>query len=436
MRAVKFLLKQIVKPFSWFRKTRKRNKAIVVVVLLVAVILIIRQIQSANAQPQYVTKPVERKTITSLVSETGNVNTAGRVDVYSSSTGVIEEIYVADRSEVVLNQELFKVRSTATEQEKAAAYASYATALSTKNSALQNKPLYQSQLESARKTVIDASNAVNAMNDNRNNGRKNPSTGKAYTQEEIDSINSALTSARQSFTSLEQKFKDSDSAIQTAMAGLSSAWLAYQATQDIVVKAPAAGTVTNFSQRTGDKVTANASGTTTEGSASPVLTIANLYDYSIKVALNEVDIPKVKTGNTAKITLDAIPGKTFNGSVIHVDTVGTNTAGVITFNVTLEITNPSGEIKPAMTANVDIEVDKAENVLTVPNSAIKPYKGKKAVQVIDPKTKKATYIPVETGIKSPERTEIKRGVTEGTEVITAVKNGSAQNRNSGSASEN
>lgn len=423
MNKLKSILKIMIKPYTWFRTTRTRNKMFTILGLIIVVILVLRQMNKANSQPKYVIAKVSRKTITALISETGNVNTAGRVDVYSSSTGIIEEIYINDSEEVALNQELFKVRSTATDQEKAAAYAAYVSALNSRNIAVQNKPLYQAQLESARKAVIDASNAVNEMTDNRNNGRNNPATKKTYTQEEIDSINSALTSARQNFSSLEQKYKDADTAIQSGAASLSSAWLTYQATQNLVVKAPAAGTVANFSSKIGDKVTASSGNVA--ASTSPVLTIANLYDYSIKLALNEVDVPKVKVGQTAEITIDAIPGKTFKGEVIHVDSVGTNSQGVITYNVVLNIMNPTDVIKPAMTANAEIIVAKSQDVLTVPNSAIKPYQGKKAVQVLDTKTKKPKYIPVEVGIKSPERTEIKRGVAEGTEVITAIKNGSA-----------
>lgn len=161
------------------------------------------------------------------------------------------------------------------------------------------------------------------------------------------------------------------------------------------------------------------------------MTIANFGDYTIKLALNEVDIPKVKKGQSAQLTLDAFPGEKFKGLVVHVDSLGTNTTGVITYNVIVEITNPKDTIRPAMTANVDIQVDKAQNVLTVPNSAIKPYQGKKAVQVVDPQTRTAKYIPVEIGIKSPERTEIRSGVSEGTQVITGAKNGAVESSGGG-----
>jgi HlyD family secretion protein len=68
-----------------------------------------------------------------------------------------------------------------------------------------------------------------------------------------------------------------------------------------------------------------------------------------------------------------------------------------------------------MTANLTIETNVRNNVLSVINAAIRPYKGTKAVQVI--KNGKLEYDPVTTGIKGLDRTEITSGVTEGEKVI-------------------
>jgi multidrug efflux pump subunit AcrA (membrane-fusion protein) len=136
-------LKPIIKPFkrlfSWFKKTRMRNKIIIIVLMLIAAYFISGRIRNANKPPEYLTQKVEVNTIEQIVSETGNVNSSGIVDVYSNSTGMIEEIYVEDGDEVKENQNLFKVHSTATQQEKATAYASYQNAVSAEKTAEQNK---------------------------------------------------------------------------------------------------------------------------------------------------------------------------------------------------------------------------------------------------------------------------------------------------------
>jgi RND family efflux transporter MFP subunit len=261
---------------------------------------------------------------------------------------------------------------------------------------------------SAKKTQLDTQEAKRVKDDNKDD----------YEDLEKQSIDTAAVQAEKNFDSAEQKYLEADVAIKAAKAQVNSTWLAYQATQDLIIKSPAAGTVANLSFKVGDHVTA---GNTVSGGI-PVLTLGDFSIYTVTLELNEVDIPKVKVGQNATFTLDAFPGEKFQGEVIHADTIGTNTNGVITYTVIVKITDPKDSIRPTMTANVDIVVDKAENILAVPNSAIKPYEGGKAVQIIDPETKTAKYIPVEVGIKSPERTQIISGIEEGAEVITGAKN--------------
>ena len=88
-------------------------------------------------------------------------------------------------------------------------------------------------------------------------------------------------------------------------------------------------------------------------------------------------------GQRANVTINSIKDKTFSGVVVRVDEFGTDTSGVITFNVYVQLSDPSDQIKPSMSGVVTIETATHENALVVPNSAVKPYKGGKAVQVKD-----------------------------------------------------
>ena len=92
------------------------------------------------------------------------------------------------------------------------------------------------------------------------------------------------------------------------------------------------------------------------------------------------------------------------------------------YNAYVTILNADAQIRSGMTADVTITTKKRRDVLTVPNSSVKPYKGGRAVRVLDEKTKEVTYIPVEIGIRGKDRTEIIKGISEGTGVITALPN--------------
>jgi RND family efflux transporter MFP subunit len=413
----------VKRPFKWFKKTRRRNKIFVIIGLIILILIVIGQISAANAPSPYTVEKAKKATITQYVSETGNVNTAGRVDVYSPATGIVEEVYVENGQAVEKDQALFYVRSTATEQERATAYANYQTAVSNQKTAEQGKLGTDAQMWQAQQVLLDAKNAQNYKNSH----TQNPATGSDYTQLEKESIDAAVVQAEKNFRALEKKLSESDSTTNATSAHVNAALFAYQSTDNVVVKAPASGTIANFAVKVGNTVSASmgtsgSAASAITSTATPALTIANFDSYSIRITLNEVDIPKVSTGQKAEVSLDAFTGKKFRGSVSHVDSVGTNTQGVITYTVLVDILNPDAQIKPGMTASVDIEVDKEENVLSVPNSAVKPYKGGRAVRVVDEKTKEMKYITVQVGIKGDDRSQIVKGISEGQEVITALSN--------------
>ncbi len=404
------IFKSARKPINWFRETRLRNKIFVVIAVLLVGFFIFRNIQSSNAQPQYITESVKRVTIVEIVSETGNVGNSGKTDIFSTSNGIVEEIYAQNGDEVQVGTELFKVNSTATEQEKATTLANYLSAASVLDTA--NATLYSLQSTMFSKWDKYKILAENSTYENDDGTPKND-------QRTLPEFHIA----EKDWLAAESNYKKQQGVISQAQAALTAANLAYQATQNSVVKSTAQGKIANLSIEIGDKVSAT-SLVTGPAPTTPALSIVSeLSNSSVKLSLNEVDISKVRTGQKASINLDAFADKTFDGKVTKVDEIGTNALGVVTYNVYVTILNFDNRIKPAMTANVDIEVDQAENVLTVPNSAIKPYKGGKAVQIYDVQSKEPKFIPIKIGVRGIDKTEVLEGVAEGVEVITALQNG-------------
>ena len=125
------------------------------------------------------------------------------------------------------------------------------------------------------------------------------------------------------------------------------------------VTSPISGVVAELDVKVGDSVTGGGN----------VAVIVNQDAMQTVVAVDELDISKVSAGQKATISLDAITGKTFSGSVLMVDPIGTASNGVATYNVTVSIDNPQG-IKVGMTTNVAIITQSKDNVLVVPSGAI------------------------------------------------------------------
>ena len=378
---------------------------------------------------QYQTATAQRGSIVSTVSESGNVNASSQTQVTSPSNGLVQQVFVKNGDQVTAGEKLFTVKSTATPQEKASAYASYENALASYNSATQTKQVLVATLEKDRQAILNAQDAVNYQINNP--GANNPTTKQSYNQLEIDSINSTLTNARETFSADQTKYNQEDTAIAAANAALNSQSLSYQATQNATVTAPISGTVANISVQPGDAVSASTVTTTSNSTSfgssssssstnggSSVLSIGNYNQLSILAQVNEIDIPKVKVGQEATVTLDAFPNETFVGKVASVDSVGTITSGVVTYNVYINLISPPSSIKSGMSASVAIQTARADNVITVPSSAVQTSSGASYVRVL--KNGQVSTVPVTTGISDDTNTEITSGINEGDVVVTGT----------------
>ncbi len=409
---------------TWFLATSFKQKLIIGVIIVAVGLLIYKITHSSSQQPQYQTAQVTKGSIISTVSGNGSIS-GNQINITSPTDGIIEELYVNNAEEVTAGENLFKVKSTATAQEQASAYATYQSSISSLTTAKENKQTADATMWTKQQALLDAQNTV----DYKNNNTTNPTTKVAYTELEKRSIDAALTQAQKDFSATEQKFKEADVAIVAAQAQANASLLAYQATQNAVVKAPVSGTVANVSIAIGSSVTSssnnssntNSSATSTStssNSSSPVLVIGNFSRLQIKVQVSEVDIAKIKSGQKATITLDAYPDKTFVGTVSNVDLVGTINSGVVTYNVYVGFISPPADVYPGMSASVTIQTDRKDDVLTVPSSAIQTANGQSTVRVL--KKGIVTQAPVETGISSDTDTEILSGLSEGDTIVTST----------------
>lgn len=115
-------------------------------------------------------------------------------------------------------------------------------------------------------------------------------------------------------------------------------------------------------------------------SGKTILTVVDPTSLKIKVAVDELNISKVKVGQKTEITFDALKDKTYEGSVESVAAVGTTSNNVTTYDVVVSIANPT-DVKIGMNTNVNILVDSKDNALTIPVEALIDRNGKKFVMV-------------------------------------------------------
>ena len=406
------------------KKLTLKKKPILISAFVILVIILVKR-YALNKNDNYVFDTVQKRTISETVSESGNASTRGITDVISPSKGTIEEIYVKNGDIVGKGEELFKVVSTATEDEVAAAYAAYISAQSTLDTAEQEKSTLEITLEEARQGVLDARTEVHQRNDLLIKDTNNPDTDEKYTEAEIESIESTLTSAIYTYNTAEKMYVEADVAITSAQAALTSASLSYESTKNRVVVSPAIGTVSNLSVSKGDSVTVE----TLTFIPEPVLTIANFSSNSIAIDANESDILKLAVGQKAIVIPDAFD-KNYTAVITRIDDIGTTvgSGGVVHYKVYLDIEDADAHLKSGMTVDVDIATREEADTLSVPNEAIKPYQGGRAVRILNSKGE-IEFKPVEIGLKGKKYTQIISGINESEEVIVS----SAEKDTSGSS---
>lgn len=148
---------------------------------------------------------------------------------------------------------------------------------------------------------------------------------------------------------------------------------AARATADMArISAPFAGTITSVQVKPGDEVSP---GTIAFG-------LADLSRLLVDVEVSEVDINHVQPGQPVTLTLDAVLGRTYQGRVAEVGLTGMVAQGVVNFPVTVEILDADELVRPGMTTAVNVVVDQIQNVLLVPNRAVRVRDGQRVVYVL------------------------------------------------------
>ena len=150
--------------------------------------------------------------------------------------------------------------------------------------------------------------------------------------------------------------------VQQAQAALSLAEVNLSHT---TITSPIDGVVVSRDVNVGQTVAASLS-------APTLFTIANdLTQMQVIANIDQADIGLVEQAKSVRFSVDAFPGKDFDGKIAEMRLNPVNVQNVVTYNVVINVENPEQKLKPGMTANLTITIDERNNVLKVPNSALR-----------------------------------------------------------------
>ncbi len=408
--------------YAYMNKGLSQLKAKKIIIIPIVIVIVFFTIQTILLyQPSTeIDYTVKHENLVDTILVSGTYMTASQVPVNSPASGTIISLYVENGDRVKKGDPLFYVESTATTDEQDAAYSNYESALSGLQTAQNTIQSLDAAMWTKQQAYIYAQNTQNYMNNN----TTNPVTKNAYTDLEKFAINSSVTQAQKDFQAAEQAYKTAGAAVNAGQAEVAQTKHLYEETQSTTVTAPGAGIIVNFNTKVGDSVSEGNAGMVTAGSSAgqtsisssapqPILVIANLSDPHLTAAVSEDYAAWIMAGQKVSIVFDSLKSKTFSGMVQNIDTVGTDTDGVITYNARITADNITSNIKPDMTALITIETLRKNNVIDVPNSAIITTNGRSLVE--DAKTRR--QIPVTLGVNGMAKTEVTGGLRDGVIIV-------------------
>jgi macrolide-specific efflux system membrane fusion protein len=399
-------------------KSKKLLWTIIILGILViagsAGYLLLNRPKKGEASSQ--TALVSRRDIGSSVQATGTIKAmvGAEVKVGCRITGKVEHLYanIGDRVKeggiiVQLEQDDLKARVNKAKADLDLAEANLALIKS--GSRKEEIREAEEKIEQARST-LDLSKKIL--------DREKGLLAKGYTtQETVDKADkeyavslSQYKSAQESIQLVKEKYIKEE--IDAAVAKVEQAKASLKEAQVLLsyatIRAPISGTIASVTTQQGETVSAGLS-------APTFITIINLNRLEVDTYVDETDIGKVKVGQEGTFTAASYPDKDFKGKVMAIYPKAIIQDNVVYYVTIISAENPEGLLRPEMTATVNISLQKKENVLTVPNGAIRREGGKKVVFVMQ--NNQPVKREVKTGWKDSAYTEVLSGLQEGERVI-------------------
>jgi RND family efflux transporter MFP subunit len=375
-------------------KTKKKLIIAVIALLVIGGIYYwYKKANSSSAEVQYVTAVAEKGTITTSISASGNIIVDNSASVDPTITGTVTNLAVSVGEKVAKGQLLFQIINNDLS-------VSVAKGASTLQSSLNSIESAKVSLKSAKADYSDA----------KKSGSGKSSEAKAVLKKRVDIAEDGIIAAEKNYQATKADYNNtlSDAAKRK-------------------VTSPIEGTVNAVNVKNGDDLGASSS-----THVAPII-IGDLNTLKAQVQVNEVDIANVSLGQKANLTFDALPDFTATGKVNKIDSLGTTTSGVVTYNVTMDFDALDPRIKPDMSVTAAIITSVKQDVITIPISALKTQGGSDYVEVLN-NISMPTQVSVGVGVSNDTNVEITSGIKVGDKVVTQTINPGAKTSTSTTSS--
>lgn len=353
---------------------KKRRTPIGIILLLVVVVGVAAFIWGGKANASdYITAKVDRGTVEVTVSATGTVQAVVTVQVGSQVSGTVSWLGADFNSQVKKGQIIARL----------------------------DPALFQAQVDNSRANVGNAEAAVQAAMTEINNQKANEQAARANQEvtkvqrndalalvkryEELKDVLSGrdLEAAKAQASAAAARYEQAGAQVGQSLAASASAKAKLDQAKASVAQAkaqlqqsqlnldhsiipsPIDGVVVSRAVDVGQTVAASLS-------APTLFTIANdLTKMQVLASIDEADVGQVRPGIKANFSVDAYPGETFSGEISQLRLNAQTLQNVVTYSAVIDVANADLKLRPGMTANITVPVARRDNVMTVPNAALR-----------------------------------------------------------------
>ena len=377
---------------------RKKIIAGVLALVIVAIIVVVSVKKRQSTGTSVTMAKVQRLDLTSKVTANGRIDAKRKVDLSANVMGQIVNLAVREGDTVKKSQFLLQI-----DQKQLAA--------SAQGAAASLQALF-SDRDAARANLADAERNYQRAQLNYNQ--------KIIPLADFERTKTALDAAQANVASAERRIDQARANVAAARDTLAKTTMV----------APMDGIVTALPVEEGEVAVIG----TMNNPGTKLLTIADMSAVEAVMEVDETDVPNVKVGQRANVTIDAYPNKTFSGLVTEVGSspiqrnggLGGGGTEAVNFEVKIQVENPPPDVRPGFSASADIITGTRTKAVAIPIQALivreKPASGAGKPQeeegVFLNDNGVAKFSPVKTGLAGESSIEITSGLKEGQQIIT------------------
>ncbi|NUR86172.1 MAG: HlyD family efflux transporter periplasmic adaptor subunit [Nonomuraea sp.] len=246
------------------------------------------------------------------------------------------------------------------------------------------------------------------------------SKGDLLAKLDDDAARESLTAAQASYSSAQDDGTSTAQLYAAYVKARNSYRDAERAVEATVLRAPFGGTVTAVNGSVGGSSSGASSSSSSGGSgqqsaSTGFIDVSDTRKLQLVGTFTESDVARLKVGQSAAVTFDALPGVEATGKVTQIDPTASTSNNVVQYPVTITFAKVPAAVRLGQTATVEVETGRAENVIAVPSTAVSTTGGQNTVTLL--RNGQQVRTQVQVGVKGTSLTEITSGVQEGDQLV-------------------